>query len=416
MKNLFIVTYVILNCSLAINCSNRNIKDVKVITNRRGETFTFHGNGTVSAIGPFNENLLTHRTNNDNPKSSDRIEIIKDYGNSVVYVGTLGLNGGILYCRCGSGCECKAHILFSSWKVWCYDNQNDRSCRCRVREENQNRRIEEQRIRERQQRARLEQQRALLEQQRRQQEEQRRREEEQRRQKEEQQKREAEQRRQREEQRRKEEEQRRRREEQRQQEEQKKKLLKKKKKQAKNKLKELNSMRKNIISVAQQTLAYEKEVEQKFKITVENLNFVNENINYICQRLLTLGPIVSKEDNKEANGIRKEGEYLETKNAHYKQKLDEATRSIRNEFIKLENKESMDKNLVLYIKKVIEQKKRSFDSTLDKLSKTHKSAKALKKKTKRLDKKIKKLEYYQKNDTFDGYNSSGSSSSESSSD
>ncbi len=87
-----------------ISCgTNNTTKGVKTLTNESGETFTFHGDGTASVRGPFNENLGIHRTNNNDPRQFDKVQLIKEDDKSAVYVGNIGLNGGF-----GSGAQ-EAH-------------------------------------------------------------------------------------------------------------------------------------------------------------------------------------------------------------------------------------------------------------------------------------------------------------------
>ena len=86
MSNIALMAFTIFFTS----CVGNNAKGVKILTNKRGETFTFHGNGTASVVGPFQENLGTHSTNNSDPKEFDKIQLIKEGDKSVVYVGLLG--------------------------------------------------------------------------------------------------------------------------------------------------------------------------------------------------------------------------------------------------------------------------------------------------------------------------------------
>ena len=92
----------------------------KVVENRKGETFTFHGDGTVSVKGIFSEDLGTHRTNNNNPLSYQNIELIKEGNNSGVFVG-LGLMGGCKLCEindCKDQHNCKYQVRkYSSFDV-----------------------------------------------------------------------------------------------------------------------------------------------------------------------------------------------------------------------------------------------------------------------------------------------------------
>ena len=82
-----------------IGCAANNAtKRVKTLINKKGETFTFHGDGTASVIGPFNEDLGIHRTNNNDPRKFDKVQLIKEDDKSAVYVGILGLKGGC--CKC----------------------------------------------------------------------------------------------------------------------------------------------------------------------------------------------------------------------------------------------------------------------------------------------------------------------------
>ncbi len=77
-----------------ISCAANTTKGVKTLTNKRGETFTFHGDGTASVKGPFNEDLGIHRTNNNDPRDFDKVQLIKEGNKSAVYIGHLGLKGG----------------------------------------------------------------------------------------------------------------------------------------------------------------------------------------------------------------------------------------------------------------------------------------------------------------------------------
>ncbi|MCP3659940.1 MAG: hypothetical protein GY830_06335 [Bacteroidetes bacterium] len=84
------ISFLIHNCE-----SNSATKGINTLENKKGEFFTFHGYGTVTVKGPFNEDLGTHRTNINDPEKNSEVQLIKKKDNSVVYVGHIGLNGGM---------------------------------------------------------------------------------------------------------------------------------------------------------------------------------------------------------------------------------------------------------------------------------------------------------------------------------
>ena len=72
----------------------KETKENNVFTNRKGQTFTFHGHGMVSVQDVFGIDLLDkYRTNNDHPLPTQSITFIQEDGQSGVFVG-LGLKGG----------------------------------------------------------------------------------------------------------------------------------------------------------------------------------------------------------------------------------------------------------------------------------------------------------------------------------
>ena len=64
---------------LMVNCGINNSSKMKTHTNKRGEIFTFHKNGTASVQGPFGENLGTYKTNNSNPIKFDKVQLCSQW-------------------------------------------------------------------------------------------------------------------------------------------------------------------------------------------------------------------------------------------------------------------------------------------------------------------------------------------------
>ncbi len=82
-----------------ISCAaNNTTKGVKTLTNERGETFTFHGDGRASV--EYNDGngkpvrLGDYPTNKNDPSESDKVQLYKEGDKKCVYVGNMGLKGG----------------------------------------------------------------------------------------------------------------------------------------------------------------------------------------------------------------------------------------------------------------------------------------------------------------------------------
>ncbi len=171
----------------------------------------------------------------------------------------------------------------------------------------------------------------------------------------------------------------------------------------------------NIASPVQQMFNDYDSAKNTFKNTASKINFVKEHLAKLSEKINDLDSIAQESAKEEAENIEIDSDLNADDNAEYTLKMSAAAKAICNELKKLENREKVDLKFINSIVNVIKEKKKKFDKYLKKQTKVNKRAKKLKTKIKTLDDKIEKLLYFQENNSYDGYETPKYESSSSSS-